>query len=499
MRFAEYRALDATAMLEGLAKKEFTARELAEAAARRLRSVNPRLNAVILDLSEEAIQQAERALPNGPLSGLPFVVKDMDGVLAGYPCTSGSRSLANWIPERDSNLFSRYRAAGVVFLGKTNCPEFGIVGYTEPELHGPTRNPWNLDHTPGGSSGGSAAAVAAGIVPVAHGGDGGGSIRIPAAYTGLFGLKPSRGRMPMGPYVREGWNGLAIPHVLTRSVRDSALFLDATHGQDLGAPYGEPAGPSKFVESVAKPPKRLRIAFSRRAILAETMHPDVVPAIDDAVKLLTELGHIVEEVDLDIDAASAAQTYLTIIAASVSADVANTESLTGVKPRAELFERPTWFLSQIGQILSARELEQALASMNQLTRSVVEQMANYDIHVSATTAHPPAQIGELSLGLVERLGLSTMRRVSAITGPVTDPLYRTALSQLAQDSLARTPNTMLYNMTGQPAMSVPLWWTPSGLPVGVQFAGHFGQEALLLGLAGQLEQARPWFDQVPPL
>jgi amidase len=499
MRFDEYRALDATAMVAGVKSGEFSAQELLDAAARRMRVVNPRINAVILDLTAEATQQAAGDLPRGHLAGVPFLVKDMDGALQGHPCTSGSRALANWVPARDSNLFARYRGNGVLFLGKTNCPEFGILAITEPEAHGITRNPWNLDHTPGGSSGGSAAAVAAGIVPVAHGGDGGGSIRIPAAYCGLFGLKPSRGRMPMGPYAREGWNGLALPHVLTRSVRDSALFLEATHGQDLGAPYGEPAGSTRFVAAVRKPPKRLRIGFSRAAMLSDEVHPDVRPAVDDAASLLEDLGHHVQEVDLRIDVERVTEAYLTITAASVSADVAHTQQQTGAKPRPDMFEQPTWLLSQIGQILSARDLEQALATVNDLTRSVAEQLSGFDMHVSSTTAYPPAQVGELQLSLVERLGLTTVRRVAAVTGPATDPIYRQALAQIAPESLRRTPNTMVFNMTGQPAMSVPLWWAPSGLPVGVQFAGHLGQETLLLQLAGQLEQARPWFDRVAPL
>lgn len=211
MKFSEYRSMDATTMLEGIRDKQFTAEELLEAAQTRLDQVNPRLNAVILDLTAAASDQIAAGLPDGELSGIPFVVKNMDGILAGEPCSMGSRALAGWVPEYDSSLFARYRDAGVVFLGKTNCPEFGIMGITEPELYGPSRNPWNTDHTPGGSSGGTAAAVAAGIVPVGHAGDGGGSIRIPAAYCGLFGLKPSRGRMPLGPDVSEAWNGLALP------------------------------------------------------------------------------------------------------------------------------------------------------------------------------------------------------------------------------------------------------------------------------------------------
>lgn len=499
MKFSDYRAMDATAMIKGIRDKEFTADELLEAARNRLDQVNGRINAVILDLGEQAAEQITDGLPAGVLSGVPFVVKDMDGTLGGQPCTFGSRSLRDWVAPNDSTLFARYRSNGVVFVGKTNCPEFGIMGITEPEVHGPTRNPWNTDHTPGGSSGGSAAAVASGIVPVGHAGDGGGSIRIPAAYCGLFGLKPSRGRMPMGPDVADGWNGLALPHVVSRSVRDSALFLEATFGPDLGAPYGQPAGNTKFVAAAGKPPKKLRVGVTRKAFLAAEQHREIVAAVDNAAGLLAELGHDVVELDLDFDADAVAQAYLTINAACIARDIAQTRSKTGVAPKPEDFERATWFLGQVGQALTARDLEDALAVAGALGRSVAGQMEDVDVHLSATTAQPPARIGELGLGIAEKMGLSTIRRLSSVTGAAMNPVFRSAISQLAADSLARTPNTQVFNMTGQPAMSVPLAWTSQGLPIGLQFAAQMGDEALLLSLAAQLEEARPWFDRTPPL
>lgn len=499
MKFSEYRSMDATTMLEGIRDKQFTAEELLEAAQTRLDQVNPRLNAVILDLTAAASDQIAAGLPDGELSGIPFVVKNMDGILAGEPCSMGSRALAGWVPEYDSSLFARYRDAGVVFLGKTNCPEFGIMGITEPELYGPSRNPWNTDHTPGGSSGGTAAAVAAGIVPVGHAGDGGGSIRIPAAYCGLFGLKPSRGRMPLGPDVSEAWNGLALPHVISRSVRDSALFLQATHGPDLGAPYGEPAGSTRFVAAVGKRPRKLRVGVTRRAFLADEQHREIVAAVDNAAGLLAELGHDVIELDLTIDVEAVAQAYLTINAASVARDIEQTAVKTGVAPKPENFERATWFLGQVGNALSARDLEDALATVGSLTRSVARQTQGVDVHMSATTAQPPAKIGELGLNLAKKLGLSTIRRLSSLSGPAMNPVFRQAIGQLADESLARTPNTQVFNMTGQPAMSVPLAWTTQGLPIGIQFAAAPGEEALLLTLAAQLEEARPWFDRTPPI
>ncbi len=499
MKFSEYRAMDATAMIKGIRDKQFTAGELLESAHSRMAAVNERINAVILDLSDEAAVQIDKGLPDGDLNGIPLVVKDMDGTLGGQPCTFGSRSLKDWVAPHDSTLFARYRENGAVFLGKTNCPEFGIMGITEPEVHGPTRNPWNTDHTPGGSSGGSAAAVAAGIVPVGHAGDGGGSIRIPAAYCGLFGLKPSRGRMPMGPDVSEGWNGLALPHVVSRSVRDSALFLQATFGPDLGAPYGEPAGSTKFVESAATPPRKLRVGVTRMAFLADQQNREIVAAVDNAAGLLAELGHDVVELDLSLEPELVAHAYLTINAACIARDIAETRTKTGAAPKPENFERATWFLGQVGQALTARDLEDALAVAGSLGRSIARQLHDVDVHMSATTAQPPAQVGELALGLAERLGLSTIRRLSSVSGAAMNPVFRQAIGQLAEDSLARTPNTQIFNMTGQPAMSVPLAWTMQGLPIGIQFAAAMGQEALLLSLAAQLEEARPWFDRTPPL
>ncbi len=499
MDFTEYRSLDATAMIAGIASGDFTATELVDAAARRLRRVNPTLNAAVLDLSSAARRDVRAGLPSGPLHGIPMVVKDMDGTLAGVRCTMGSRSLVDWVPKNDSTLLGRYRAAGAVFLAKTNCPEFGMVGVTEPELHGPTRNPWNTDHTPGGSSGGTGAAVAAGVVPVGHGGDGGGSIRIPSSHCGLFGLKPSRGRMPTGPDIGEGWNGLAIAHALTRSVRDSALLLDVGRGVDSGAPYAEPPGPRSFVAAMQRRVKRLRIGVSRRAQLAGEIHADNLAAIDDAVALLTDLGHKVEEVDLQFDREELLAAFLTITVASIAQDVAATTSKTGREPKPNMFEPATWFAYRLGQVLSAQDLEAALAVRDRFARSMAAQMSGLDLHMTSTTAIPPVKIGELNLSGVERTGLGALRRLASVSGPATNPLYRTLLAQLSEQLMAPNPNTETANLTGRPAMSVPLFWNDTGLPIGTQFTADLGQEALLLQLARELEEARPWFDRVPPL
>ncbi len=444
----------------------------------------------------DALARMEARQPrDGAFSGVPFLVKDMDGVLGGEPNTSSSRSLQSWRPVADSDLFGRFKSSGLVIVGKTNCPEFGIVGVTESELRGPARNPWNTDHTPGGSSGGSAAAVAARIVPMAHGGDGGGSIRIPASACGLFGLKPSRGRQPIGPYAAEFWDGYVVPGVISRSVRDTAAALDATHGASVGAPYAEPPAPKSFRQTLEGPVPALRIGFSTKAFLAEAMHPDAVTAVLDAAALLADLGHEVVEIDLPLEREELARAYLVVVATSIAAEIAETERQTGKKPEPGDFELPTWFLGQVGRELSALEHAQAREQGQQLGHNLAlfYDQHSLDVHLSATMAFPPVRVGELAPSAIERAALAALRRASS------GRALRLILDQLAANSLAKTPNTQVFNMTGQPAMSVPLWWNERGLPIGVQFAGRFGDEVTLLRLAAQLEAARPWFDRRPPV
>ena len=493
MKFEEYAQHDAVGLAELVRRKEVSPRELVDAALARIDAVDGRVHAVIHRLDESARKAAEAELPDGPLRGVPFLVKDLDGTLGGAPYNAGTRALKGYVAPRDSELFARYRRAGVVFAGKTNTPEFGILAVTEPELHGATRNPWNLDHIPGGSSGGSAAAVAAGVVPVAHGGDGGGSIRIPAAACGLFGLKPTRGRQPLGPDGGEGWHGFVVPHVISRSVRDSAAFLDATQGADVGAPYAAPPYEGSYLAEVGRDPPKLRVAYTTRSMLGEHTHGDCGRATRDAAGLLASLGHEVTEEGPRFDVEAVRLAYLTVIAAGTAEAIEGTRALTGRAPRAEDFEAPTWFLGQIARALTAAELERARAVIAQTTRAVGAFFERYDVLVTPTLAHPPARVGELALSPAERVGLAVMRRA-----PVRAVLLA-ALRDLAAKSLEKTPNTMLFNMTGQPAMSVPLTWGEGGLPVGVQFVGRFGAEATLFRLAGQLEVARPWAARRPTL
>jgi amidase len=489
MRHDEYVRHDATSLAQLVHDGEVTPDELVEAANDRIDAVNPDINAVV-----HRIDPPVPASPDGPFAGVPLLLKDMDGHLSGHPCTYGSRSLASWHPDEDSELIERYRAAGFRIIGKTNCPEFGIMGITEPEQHGPTHNPWNLAHVPGGSSGGSAASVAAGVTPVATAGDGGGSIRIPASACGLFGLKPSRGLMPLAP---EGdpWMGLVTRHVLTRSVRDSAAILDATSAPFVGSLYAQPRRPRSYLTRLGTPPRRLTVGVSRRSFLDAALHADCEAAVDDAANLLESLGHRVVEHELPIDHDGLARAYLTIVAAAVATEVRGTEHKTGVTPRASMFELPTWFLKQVGDTISARELYEAHQLAAVTARAVASVLDEHvDVHLSATMAAPPAKVGELGIGLTEKVALTALQRL-----PTSGFVMRQALAQLAHDSLERTPNTQVFNLTGHPAMNLPLWVSRDHLPIGVQVAGPFGSEELLLRLAQQVHEARPWVDRLPEL
>ncbi len=490
MRHDEYVRYDGLGLAKLIQNGEVTATEVLQAAIARRNAVNPAINAVVESWDEQARAAAEGL--SGPFGGVPFLIKDMDGHLAGHRCTYSSRSLEDWIPQRSSELFVRFEKAGLNIFGKTNCPEFGIMGVSEPELRGPARNPWNLQRTPGGSSGGSAAAIAAGIVPLAHGGDGGGSLRIPASNCGIFGLKTSRGLVPLGPDEGEGWDGLVVRLLMSRSVRDTAAALDAVRGADPGAPYAAPDGPKSYLTAASRKPRKLRIGYSTRSLFGASMHPDAVEAVDKAASLLSELGHEVVEFDLPIRATEGAKAYLTIVAANVAKEVDWTEEMTGRKADARNFERSTWFLNQVGRTLSAAEMSAAKAWGVEMGRRFGDLFGpEFDVHLTATVATPPVKIGELAPSKVEQAALSVLQRV----GP--GPVLRKTLDDLAADSLAATPQTQIYNLTGQPAASVPVHVTRDGLPVGVQLAAAFGDDAVLLQLAAQIEAAQPWVDLLP--
>jgi len=494
MTHDEYLARDGLGLAALVRAGEVTASELLELALARAAALDPALNAVVRLMEDDARRAAARP-PAGPFAGVPFLAKDLIGTYAGHPTSAGSRLLATHVPDHDSELVRRVRASGVTVFGKTNLPEWGLVPYTEPELWGPCRNPWATDRTPGGSSGGSAAAVAAGMVPLAGGGDGGGSIRIPASCCGLFGLKPTRGRTPTGPDFGLLWRGSTVEHVLTRSVRDSAAMLDATHGADPGAPV-EIAPPARpFLDEVGADPGRLRIAWTTRPTLGERVHRDCVAAVEDAVELLGALGHELVEGGPVLDGAGFSRAFLTMVASELAADLDEVAELFVRRPRRSELEPVTWALALAGKALPARVYAAALRTLERAGRTVGTFFEDVDILLTPTLATPPPRIGELApsgteIALLRILGAFGSGRLVRAVG---------LLDQAAADAFEFTPWTPVYNATGQPAMSVPLHWSEAGLPIGVHFVGRFGDEATLLRLAAQLEVARPWFDRLPPL
>jgi amidase len=453
--------------------------ELVEAAISRIVALNDELNAVIHPLFDRAraLVSSDR-LPEGPFRGVPIVVKDLDGKLAGAPYHGGNRLLKelNSIPTKSCHLFDKLEAAGFVIVGKTNTPEFGLVPSTEPKLYGPTHNPWNLAHTPGGSSGGSAAAVASGMVPVAHAGDGGGSIRIPASMCGLFGLKPSRGRISLGPDEGEAWAGLVMRHVVSRSVRDSAAVLDVLEGYMAGDPYTAPPPTSPYAAEVGRDPGKLRIGVSKNAPsgLAET-DPVCIAAVDDAIALLTSLGHTVEDsAPAALDEAGLMDQFSAVMMSCLRADLGEIAEIAGRPLTAADMEPTTWLYYQASGGYDGGAYVKAVAEMHRWTRRVVSWWTDggYDLLLTPSIAEPPPVLGDL--------GNHSDGGIAAASRSVPIAAYCAA-----------------FNVTGQPAMSVPLYWSDNGLPIGVQLVGAPYREDVLIQVAAQLEQARPWAQRRP--
>ncbi|MEH6494913.1 MAG: amidase family protein [Pseudomonas marincola] len=486
--FSEYENLDATGLAELVKQKEVTPLELLETAVARTEDYNPSLNAVVHKMYDEARTQINGGVDlETPFAGVPFLLKDLVATYKGVPTTGSCKILDGVNAETDSELVARLKRSGVVIFGKTNTPEFGIMGITEPKFRGAARNPWNLDKSTGGSSGGSGAAVAARIVPMAHGGDGGGSIRIPSSHCGTVGLLPSRGRNPMGPDLGEAWGGLAREHVLTRSVRDSAAMLDCLSGVDAGAPYSAPKRKhGTFLNACKATDKPFRIAYSTEALYADTMHPDCVDGIMATVQLLSDLGHEVVEAKPVIDRRSLAKSYLQVVCAWVAWDIRETAKKAGRPMVAEDYELTSWVMGLVGEKNSALDLTTAIHQNHMAARTMGQFHTEYDLFLTATTAQPPATIGELYPHGADEMALKVLKWLPF------KPLLNKALDNLAEEALAATPNTQLFNQTGQPAISLPLYRNAEGLPIGMQFAAEFGNEWALYTIASQLEQAKPW-------
>ncbi|WP_102419494.1 amidase [Mycobacterium sp. 4858] len=491
MQLDEYLSLDATALAELVERKQVTASELLALARRRADAVNPRLNAIVRHLGEVADRRAADPALSGPFAGVPFVIKDLAQEYRGFPTSSGSRSLANDVADRHALVTQRFLDAGLVIFAMTNTPEFGAKGVTESDYWGPARNPWNTQHTPGGSSGGSGAAVAAGIVPAAGANDGGGSIRIPAACNGLVGLKFGRGLSPYGPQTGEPMFGMVTQGVVSRTVRDSAALCDAIVGRDPYAAYEVALPRGTFADHVKRRPRTLRIGYSWSSAI--NPHPDreAVAAVERAVSLLSGLGHGVEEVRPPYDDAALARDFLTIWFAQLYQHVADARQRTGAGDRD--FEADTLAVSELARSTGVLAPILALENRNNHIRSLAGFHETFDCLLTPTLATPPLRVGATAtprpLQQVARIA-SKLRagKLMALSG---------ILDQLVQESLGWVPYTQLANITGRPAISVPLHWTDDGLPLGVQFVGRLGADADLLQLAAQLEDAAPWAHRYP--
>ena len=470
--FREILFLDATVQAEKIRQKEVQPVELLEAAIECIEHLNPALNAVVTPMYEQARAAIAADLPTGPFTGVPFLLKDLLASYGGVRLTSGSKLLRNFVPDYDSELVVRLKKAGLVIIGKTNTPEFGILPTTEPELFGESCNPWDMERTTGGSSGGSAAAVAAGIVAMAHANDGGGSIRIPASCCGLFGLKPTRARNPLGPIFGDIRGGLVAEHVVTRSVRDSAALLDAVSGPDIGDPYPAPPPKRPFLEEVGVYPGRLRIAFTVESPAGGFVHPDCIRAVYDTAALCSDLGHEVEEKAPKLDGSLILQAFMTLWSSGCAATLDGMERTTGKAVLPEQVELLTWALYEMGQKVTASDYLLAWQFLQQVSRDIARFFVDYDLLLAPTLAEPPVPLGTFD-------------------PPPADPLR--AAARAGQF----VPFTQLANITGQPAMSLPLAWNKDGLPIGTHFMGRFGDEATLFRLAAQLEMARPWQDRWP--
>ena len=493
-RLPDYDRHDALGLAGLVRAGEVTPSELLEEAIARAEETNPALNAIVTPMYEIG-RRIAASPPAGPFSGVPFLLKDLLQPMAGARMTAGSAALRSYVPPVDSHVVARFRAAGLVTFGKTNVPEFGLVATTEPRAYGATHNPWSLERSPGGSSGGSAAAVAAGVVPMAGANDGGGSIRIPAAWCGLFGLKPSRGRVSSGPLYSEVWGGAVADLVLTRSVRDSAAALDAIIGPSPGDPYPFARLERPYLDELRHEPGRLRIAFNTRSPIGRDVDPECERAVEEAAAFLEGLGHDVEEAAPAIDGLAVARAYLELYFGEVAAEMRWLESVVGKSNAHAGVEETTRLVGLIGESISAAEHVASRRRWNEFARAMGDFHATYDLYLTPTTAALPVPLGSLGQSGAERMALRAANLVRA------GGLVKASgiAERIALENMAPVPFTQLANLTGQPAMSVPLHWTADGLPCGAHFVAPIGEEALLFRLAAQLEEARPWFDRRPPV
>ena len=468
----ELAGLDATRCAALVRAGELTPLDLVDAAIDRAEQVNGTLNAIVTEMYDHARETARSHPGTGIFAGVPFLVKDFLAEVEGVRFTEASAFLGDHVPAEDSELVRRFRAAGLVFIGKTNTPELAIGPTTEPRLFGPTRNPWNTERTPGGSSGGAAAAVSARVVPMAHGNDAGGSIRIPASCCGLVGLKPSRGRVSLAPHYGDLFSGLVSELGVTRSVRDTAALLDAVAGPATGDPYFPPSPARSYTAEAERSPGALKIGFSTRAPPGDAVDPECERAVRDTAALCESLGHVVEEAAPDYEAEALWTHFTTLLAAGAAWAIADWERRTGRTAEPDHFEPFVWSFAERGRSLGAHDYLLAVQDMQRAVRDVSAYFTRFDLWLTPTLGQPPVELGTL----VYRSG---------------DPFeFRRRCGRFS-------PYTWISNASGQPAISIPLYWTASGLPVGLHFVAGWGEEATLIRLAGRLERARPWADRRP--
>jgi amidase len=465
--------LDATHQAQLVREGEVSAEELVTAAIERIERLNPTLNAVITKIYDRALAQVRDGLPDGPFTGVPYLLKDLCVELAGVPLNEGSRYLRDVVSPTDQELARRLHQAGLSIVGKTNTPEFGLMPTAEPQLHGPTRNPWDLTRVAGGSSGGSAAAVASGMVPFAHANDVGGSIRFPASCCGLFGFKPTRGRNPLGPRYGDVFGGLAVEHAVTRSVRDSAALLDATSGPDAGDPYVAPVPDRPFATEVVRDPGRMRIGYSLRTPGGQPVHADCVAALTDAVELLEALGHEVFSYDLPGLTHTVGEAIGTVYRCAAGWVIRHWARRVGRLPEPGELEPLTEAYWQSSASITGGEYLLAVEDLQSFSRTVAAMPL--DAWLTPTLATPPVPLG-------------------TIYSTPDDPFR----AERVFGDFVPFP-AVVANITGAPAMSVPLFWSAGGLPIGVHLMGRYGDDAALFRLAGQLERARPWAHRYGPL
>lgn len=472
--FNEYSNFDAVGLAELIAGGEVSASEVLQAALERADKYNPTINAVVTDMYDEARAVAD-ANPTGPFAGVPFLVKDIYNV-KGIRCTKGSRLWADFIPDYDDEIVKRYRKAGLVIFGKSNTPEVELAPTTESVLLGACKNPWDLTRTTAGSSGGSAAAVAARILPVAQATDGGGSIRMPASCCGLVGLKPTRGRTPLGPDIAEGWGSQATGHVVSRTVRDSAIMLDVTHGPAKGDPYHAPHFDGSFFDAHQRDTGALKIGIDLRpANTNGTVSEECKLAVGKTAKLLESLGHNVEHLDLDYDREELTTATYILMSSSVANIVQSRHEELGFDDLSlDMIETATFNTAQHGKAWRGEDYARATNTIHKVGRFVESQFNTFDLILSPTLLQPPVPLGFMNTNDGDH------ERYVASVWQFWGPCH-------------------LYNASGHPAISLPLHWSQDNLPVGVQFAASMGNELLLLQLAQQLEQAQPWKDRKPPL